>query len=93
MVTLTDQATTMLRVVLDRPEDPDARGVRLHRRGTEIAVELSSAPEPDDQVIGERGACLFVGPHAAEFLEDKALDATLTTEGKVRFFLAPTDEH
>lgn len=92
MVTLTDQATAMLRVVLDRPDDPYARGVRLHRRGAEIAVALSSAPEPDDQVVGERGACLFVGPDAAAYLADKALDATLTTEGKVRFFLAQPDE-
>jgi iron-sulfur cluster assembly protein len=52
--------------------------------GTPLEVALADEPEATDQTIEEAGATLFVEETAAEFLEDKILDATVEADG-VRF--------
>lgn len=92
MLVLTDTAATTIRTLLDRPGYPDDAGLRISQTADEqpgLTVEPTAAPEPEDQVIDEEGARVFVEPGAAEVLTDMTLDAEVTPEGQVRFNLLP----
>jgi Fe-S cluster assembly iron-binding protein IscA len=52
--------------------------------GTPLQVALADEPEAADQTIEEGGATVFVEASAAEFLDDKILDASVEADG-VRF--------
>ena len=88
MLVLTDNAADTIRTLLDRPDYPDDAGLRISQtEETEpsLVVHPTAGPEPDDQVIDEQGARVFVGPGAAEVLAGMALDTEVTSEGQVRF--------
>lgn len=92
MLVLTDNAATTIRTLLDRPDHPDAAGLRISRStdaNADLTVQPASGPGPGDQVIDEDGARVFVGPGAAEALIGMALDTVMTTEGQVRFTIVP----
>ena len=46
---------------------------------------MAESPEATDQTIEESGATVFVDSGAAEFLDDKVLDAAVDEAGRVRF--------
>jgi AraC-like DNA-binding protein/Fe-S cluster assembly iron-binding protein IscA len=52
--------------------------------GTPLEVGLADEPQATDQTIEEAGATVFLEATAAEFLDDKVLDASVEAEG-VRF--------
>ena len=91
MLTLTPTAADTVRQLLASARasrEPHA-GVRITtaRRGrADTAVELTLADEPGatDKTIDEAGATVFVAETAAEFLDDKVLDASVEAKG-VRF--------
>jgi Fe-S cluster assembly iron-binding protein IscA len=67
------------------------RGIRISSgvpgpAGTPLQVALADEPEAADQAIEEGGATVFVEATAAEFLDDKILDASVEADG-VRFAL------
>ena len=57
--------------------------------GPAVRLELTQAPEPEDEVIDADGAQVFVAPSAAA-LDDKVLDAELES-GEVHFTLHDQD--
>jgi iron-sulfur cluster assembly protein len=59
--------------------------------GTPLQVALADEPEAADQTIEEGGATVFVEGTAAEFLDDKILDASVEADG-VRFALLETQQ-
>jgi Fe-S cluster assembly iron-binding protein IscA len=60
--------------------------------GTPLQVALADEPEAADQTIEEGGATVFVEASAAEFLDDKILDASVEADG-VRFtILEPRED-
>jgi iron-sulfur cluster assembly protein len=69
---------------------PGAEGVRISSsvpeagQPLELQLELTQAPEPEDQVLEAAGAQIFLDPAAADVLDDKVLDADVA-EGEVRF--------
>jgi iron-sulfur cluster assembly protein len=91
VLTLTPTAADTVRQLLASARasaEPHA-GVRITtaRRGrADTAVEVTLADEPGamDQTIDEAGATVFVDETAAEFLDDKVLDASIEAKG-VRF--------
>jgi iron-sulfur cluster assembly protein len=91
VLTLTRTAADTVRQLLASARasaEPHA-GVRIttsRRGGADTAVELTLADEPGatDQTIDEAGATVFVDRTAAEFLDDKVLDAFVEAKG-VRF--------
>jgi hypothetical protein len=58
--------------------------VRPGRADKSVEVTLAAEPEATDQKIDEAGATVFVDETAAEFLDDKTLDASVEAKG-VRF--------
>jgi iron-sulfur cluster assembly protein len=87
---LTDDATTEIRNIIDRPEVPDGYGVRIATDPASggLSLALAATPAEDDQVLDEAGARVFLEPQAAVMLDDKALDASTDTSGRVHFSIA-----
>lgn len=89
MLTLTDNAVTVIRSLAEQQQDPLC-GLRIATDPTAGSLMLSLVPEPldGDRVLDTEGARLFLDTEAAQFLEDKALDAAVDDQGAVQFAVA-----
>lgn len=88
MLTLSPSAVQAVDSLLEGPEIPDAAGLRIGASGeSQFTLELAAEPAPDDQVIEEGGARVFVDAAAAPILDDVVLDARTDGE-QVAFALA-----
>ena len=92
MLTLTDNATTEIRNIVNDPQVPEGCGLRIASDPAAggLTLTLASAPAEDDQVLDDDGARVFLEPQAAVLLDDKALDATASTDGQIQFTVAST---
>jgi Fe-S cluster assembly iron-binding protein IscA len=99
VLTLTPTAADAVRQLLASARasaEPHA-GVRFSSgvpgsAGTPLQVALADEPEAADQTIEEGGATVFVEASAAEFLDDKILDASVEADG-VRFTILEPRDH
>ena len=87
MLTLTDQAQTAVRTMIQDPQAPESAGLRIAPGDEGIELTLVAEPASGDALIDDGGARVFVEPQAAELLNEQTLDATLEN-GQVNFFLA-----
>lgn len=88
MLTLTPTASEAIRQLTDQVPSEDATpgvriapGVASGGEGTALELSLVEAPESSDQTVEDHGATVYLEPEAAEFLEDKVLDAEVRDEG------------
>lgn len=90
MLTLTPNATTEIRNIIDNPEVPDGCGLRIANDPAAggLTLTLAATPAEDDQVLDENGARVFLEPQAASMLDEMALDADTDGDGQVRFTVA-----
>lgn len=91
MLTLTSDAATAIRALVDASELPDdAAGLRIADDPAQASLTLSLAavPAEDDQVVDNSGARVFLAPKAATLLDDKTLDASQDAEGRLQFGIA-----
>ena len=88
MLTLTPNATAVIQQITTSPEVPEGAGLRIATEGDAFALTVTTAPEPDDRVMQEEGARVFLDAPAAETLDDKTLDAQVDPDGSVQFLLA-----
>lgn len=96
MLTLTDNAAAIVTTLVSRQSDEPDAGLRIHSTATEtpngdarLAVLVTAAPEPADQVVEVSGTRLFLDEAAMIALEDKTLDAGVDGEGSVSFAVLP----
>ncbi len=76
MLTLSPSAVEAVDSLLHRPEVPDDAGLRISAAGeSQLTIAIAPEPGPDDQVIEEGGARVFVEPEVAPMLDDVELDA------------------
>ncbi len=90
MLTLTENATTAVKN-LAAQLPADTGGLRISEAAapeTGYALTLATAPEPDDTVVENEGARVFVDPVATIQLDDRVLDARVAEDGSVGFALA-----
>lgn len=89
MLTLTDNAVMVIRDIASQQQAPQG-GLRIATDPVAGSLTLSVAPEPfeGDRVVAAEGARLFLDSEAAQFLDDKALDATVDGQGAVQFAVA-----
>ena len=78
MITLTASAIAHLKDLLKSKEAAPGVGLRLEIEkggcaGMQYAMRLD-APKEDDEVIGEGGVCVLVGPDSTGFLRGSTLD-------------------
>ncbi|GAA3740735.1 iron-sulfur cluster biosynthesis family protein [Leifsonia bigeumensis] len=87
MLTLTENASTLIKNLADQTTVADAAGLRISAEAdsANLSVDLTPEPEPTDQVIESAGARVFLEENAALALDDKVLDAQLDEAGAVRF--------
>ncbi len=93
MLSLTPNAANAIRTLVDRPQLPEGRGLRLFvaSDGSD-RLELSAVarPEPGDSVVEADGARVFLDAEVAEALDNKILDASTRDNGTIRFRVTAT---
>ena len=94
MLALTSDAQQAIEGVLSATGIPAGAGLRIAppaevdaAGSAQLEVTIAAVPAEGDQVIGELGARVFVDEAAAEFLDDKVLDASISGE-EIRFAIA-----
>jgi Fe-S cluster assembly iron-binding protein IscA len=87
MLTLTENASSLIKNLADQTAVAENAGLRISTTEGDagLAVDLTPAPEPTDQVVESAGARVFLEPNAAVVLDDKVLDAQLDEGGSVTF--------
>ena len=91
MLTLTENASTVVKTLVDQQGSPDVGGLRISQDAPDspaLHVIPSEAPQPGDQVVEEDGARVFLEETAAVTLDDKVLDAQVDDAGGVQFTIA-----
>ena len=92
MLTLTENATLVIKSITGVEGAPEGAGVRISQENPTdpaLAVTTTEAPRPGDQVVEEAGARVFLEENAANALDDKILDAAVDDKGGVEFLLVP----
>ena len=90
MLTLTENASTIVRDLTHQPGSGDSAGLRISSEDAPqptFAVTAAEAPEPGDQTVEQDGATVYLDEAAAVLLDDKVLDAAVDPSGKVEFAL------
>ncbi|WP_022900158.1 (Fe-S)-cluster assembly protein [Humibacter albus] len=90
MLTLTDNASTIVKTLTTQAVDSAEGGLRISSPDpatSSFAVTVAPAPETADQVIVDGDARVFVDESASAALDDKVLDAQLDDQGAVHFQL------
>lgn len=88
MLTLTDNAASIVKGLADRVTGTEDGGLRIATQvadPTNFEVTMTPTPQVDDLVVENDGAHVFLEATAASVLDDKQLDATIDDEGAVRF--------
>jgi Fe-S cluster assembly iron-binding protein IscA len=95
VLTLTENASTIVKAIVEQTGAGDDAGIRFSQEGATngaLAVETVTAAQPGDEVVEQGGAKVFLEEGAAVALGDRTLDATVDPEGSVQFSLAPNVE-
>ncbi len=89
MLTLTENASTLIKTLADQTAVAENAGLRISagQDSAQLSVDLTPAPEPNDRIVESDGARVFLEENAALALDDKVLDAHLDDAGAVRFQL------
>lgn len=91
MLALTENATTVIRQIVDRPDLGEEAGLRIASSGDQeqgLALSATEVPLEGDVVVEGQGARVFLEPMAADLLDEKILDAQVDDSGTVQFLLA-----
>ena len=90
MLTLTDNASNIVRNIASQSPEPDTAGLRITSDGSAeapFAVTAADTAQPGDQVVDSEGAHVYLDGPTADLLDDKVLDARVDEEGRVEFAL------
>ncbi|UMG92481.1 Fe-S cluster assembly protein HesB [Nocardioides sp. TF02-7] len=88
MLTLTDNACTIVKQFTDHPDVPAEAGLRISSTpDAQLSVAAAEAPADGDQVVEQDGAKVYLDADAAEQLSDMVLDAGLDETGNLQFGL------
>jgi len=90
MLTLTENATNIVRNIANQSPEPDSAGLRISSDGSAeapFAVTAADAAQPGDQVVSNEGANVYLDGPTAELLDDKVLDARVDDDGRIEFAL------
>lgn len=88
MLTLTENASIVVKEIVSRNGAPEGSGLRINAQdttATEFAVAVVPTPDPTDSIVEQDGARVYLGGAAAMALTDKTLDATVGDDGRVSF--------
>ena len=88
MLALTENVTEIVKQLA--AEVPEISGLRIAAEadGQSLSVSPADQPEPDDRVLEQDGATVYIDAPASEMLADKVLDGGVDEEGNLQFALA-----
>ena len=92
MLTLTENASTIVKTIVDQnlpTEDAGLRFSQLDGEQSALTVAAAEQAEPGDEVIEQNGAKVFLDETAAVALGDQVLDAAVDDSGSVQFSIIP----
>ncbi len=87
MLTLTENAATIVKQMTDVPEAAESAGLRISEAEAGFAVTAANEPLAGDQVVEQDGATVYLDTNAAEKLDAMVLDAGVDDTGAVQFGL------
>ena len=74
MLTLTENASAVIKNINESQEQPEGSGLRIVQQGdgqqAELALTTANSPEPGDHELEEQGARVILEETAAETLVD-----------------------
>ena len=87
MLALTENVTEIVKKLTE--EVPAISGLRIAAEPDGQSLSVSPADEagPEDLVLEQDGATVFIDPPASEMLDDKILDGGVDEEGNIQFAL------
>ena len=92
MLTLTENASTVVKTIVDQSVEAQEAGLRISQDAVDspaLHVIPTEAPQPGDQVLEEAGARVFLEETAAQTLDDQVLDAQVDESGGLQFSITP----
>src|SRR6476661_6339106 len=93
MLTLTENASTIVKTIVDQSAATDDAGLRFSQEGANqgaLTVATADSAQPGDEVVEQSGAKVFLDETAAVALGDQVLDATVDQSGAVQFSITPS---
>jgi len=91
MLTLTKNATDVVRSLTERPNTTGLRIAGRRDASKGFAVTTAEAPQASDQVVEQDGATVYLDEEAAMQLDNQVLDAGTDSEGNLQFALSMQD--
>jgi iron-sulfur cluster assembly protein len=91
VLTLTDNAVSAIRDLMVGEDLPEEAGMRIASTPDDAAsleLSLASGPQAGDQVIEKEDVRVFLEGTAAALLDDKKLDAEVSSVGRPSFRVA-----
>ena len=94
MLTLTDQATDVVKTITEQTTEGETAGLRISQQESDpnaLGLTPVENPQPGDQGLESDGARLFLDATAAIVLDNEVLDAQVDEAGTVQFGIGPKD--
>jgi Fe-S cluster assembly iron-binding protein IscA len=94
MLSLTDNAASVIRQIVGESELSDDAGLRfslnaVSEREAQLHVALVAEPAGGDTEVEQSGAHVFLDESARQMLDDQVLDAAVAESGEIGFSFAP----
>ncbi len=87
MLTLTENACTIVKQMTDAPDVPDTAGLRITQSESGYAVSATEQARPGDLTVEQDGATVYLDETAAQQLDAMTLDAGVDDAGTLQFGL------
>jgi iron-sulfur cluster assembly protein len=88
MLTLTENACSIVKRYTEHSESSDEAGLRITSTAeAQLAVTTADEPVVGDELVEQEGARVYLDAAAAQQLDDKVLDAGIDETGNVQFGL------
>lgn len=85
MLTLTENVTDIVKALTEQTPEISALRIAAEPDGQSLSVSPADQAGPDDQLIQQDGATIYVDAPAAQLLDDKVLDGRVDEEGNIEF--------
>lgn len=97
MLAITESAAHAINALVSQGELPEGAGARIaaDEQGEGLELAMAPNPAPQDTVVSDHGATVFLEQSAAQVLSDKTLDVERFTESgeeQLRFAIVPSEQ-
>lgn len=92
MLTISESAVEVIKLVLIGGDSPEGSGLRIAAGGDGLQAAVANKPEAQDQVVEREGVRVFLEQHAASVLADKTLDAERDDNGELSLAVREGEE-